>query len=165
MPSPEPRPLAAHFHFGPRTGGVGVFIDRVFTDERLPWRTVHLSAETLPPAGRYATFLSGVRLLATRPERVLFAHTLKAGLALAIVKLVRPGVTFVYVGHGVRYTQSSRPFARVRYATAEWIVCSLADRVIHLRSRDRRAGERLGPWGWRRKVAVIAPKLEPSCAA
>ena len=93
---------AIHFHYGPRFSGVGLFIEKVFTDEKLPWTTVHISGDDLAGgAGRYGTFLGAIGQLCRRDETVIFAHTLKAGIAAGLVKFWRP-VRLIYVGHGVR---------------------------------------------------------------
>jgi hypothetical protein len=150
---------AVHFHFGPRRSGVGVFIDKVFTDEKLGWRTIHLSGDAFSLTGRYHQFLSGIFELSRRKERVIFAHTLKAGIAAAVVKAMRPTRTFIYVGHGIRYFQKPHSIWSARYLIAEVFVCFWADRIVHIRKLDVINAKAVLPTFLHAKIIHIAPKL------
>jgi hypothetical protein len=144
-----------------RFSGVGLFIEKVYTDEKLPWTTVHISGDDLGGAGRYGAFLSAVAQLCRRDETLIFAHTLKAGIAAALVKFWRP-VRLVYVGHGVRYFQrQERLTDRIKYACAENFVSLMADAVVHLRQSDMEHARAVLVLDASHKMFLMGPKLAP----
>lgn len=157
----DDRPLAVHFHYGPRHSGVGRYIDTVLTDRALPWRTLHLGAEALPqkrPA-RYRTFLFGVGLLLRQQSRVVFCHTLKAGVAGGVAKIVRPSTLLIYVGHGVRHAQKRHGLTGLKNHLAEIFVCAMARQVIHIREIDAADARQLLPRGLHYKIIVVPSRL------
>jgi hypothetical protein len=152
---------AIHFHYGPRFSGVGLFIEKVFTDEKLPWTTVHVSGDDLAGSGRYGRFVAALIHLARRDETVIFAHTLKAGIAGGFLKFWRP-IRLIYVGHGVRYSQKrDRLGHRLKYALAENFVSLMADAVVHLRQRDIENARAILALDASHKTFLMTPKLAP----
>lgn len=139
---------------------MGVYIDKVLTDPRLPWTSVHLSGEAIGGGGRLRQFLAGVRLLAGRREGVVFVHTLKGGLAGALARPMRQGMRMIYVGHGVRYSQRrGRLWDRLKYRAAEIAAYLAADAVVHLRQADIDAAAAIVPAFLMRRVRLLPPRL------
>jgi hypothetical protein len=139
---------------------VGVYIDKVLTDPRLPWSSVHLGGDAIPGVGRLSRFLSGVRIMAARREPIVFVHTLKGGLAGALARPLLARTRLIYVGHGVRYHQKhTRALERLKYQLAEIAVYLAADAVVHLRQGDIDAAAAIVPAFLMRRVRLLQPRL------
>ena len=68
--------------------------------------------------------------------QLVHAHTLRAGLLGALVKVFLPSLKLVYTGHGLRYRQKETSLEKFIFFLLEALVCFQADRIIHIRKSD-----------------------------